>query len=100
MMKILFAALIAIAFISTSVLAADIPCQRDVRGEKIPRATVKEFGKLANINVTSTKNILRDTPSINEMSTKKAVNRGYITDPLGNKIPTETDNSGKNFVGM
>jgi len=43
---------------------------------------------------------INDTPSIKEMQSKPCPKVCYATiDPLGNKTATQTDNSGKNYLG-
>ena len=38
---------------------------------------------------------IAETPSINEMRSKPARELSYVSAVLGNKVPTQTDNSGK-----
>ena len=39
------------------------------------------------------------TPSIKAMQSQSARDLGYTTDTLGNKVSTQTDNSGQNQLG-
>lgn len=43
--------------------------------------------------------IIDQTPSIKAMQSKSARGLGYTTDTLGNKVSTQTDNSGQNQLG-
>ena len=43
--------------------------------------------------------IIEQTPSIKAMQSQSARKRGYTTDTLGNKVSTQTDNSGQNRLG-
>jgi len=43
--------------------------------------------------------IIDKTPSIKEMQSKSARGLEYKTDVLGNKVSTQTDNSGQNQLG-
>ena len=42
---------------------------------------------------------LNKTPSIKAMQCQKARPLGYTRDVLGNKVATQTDNSGHNYLG-
>ena len=100
MKKYIFAiALIASVLFVSSLFAAAVDRKLDVRGMSVPTNTVLEWGKWSKIATPSDKNI-NDTPSIKEMQSKKAPDLALKADILGNRVPTQTDNSGKIKLGQ
>lgn len=78
--------LLGLALVSSQALAGNAGCGKAATGS----ATMKSTCSSNPIGDT-----IDNTPSIKEMQSKPSRGLSYTTDVLGNKIPTQTDNSGK-----
>lgn len=56
-------------------------------------------GCASTLSSNPIKETIEKTDSINEMRSKPAPKMVYVKDALGNSVPSQTDNSGKNYLG-
>ncbi len=96
---------VAMAMVAGTVFAKGMECKMDARGISVPTSTMADCcnsssGKTCKMAAKASSAHVNDTPSIKEMQSKPCPKVCYTTiDPLGNKTATQTDNSGKNYLG-
>jgi len=95
---------IAAMILACGVYAKGMECKQDSRGIAVPTCTMAacgncENGKICKMAAQPSGAHINDTPSIKEMQSKPCPKMCYKTDSLGSKVASQTDNSGKNYLG-